>query len=107
MSRPFQYDVTVSFAGEDRSTVEYIVKLLRHNGVRVFYDAWEQSELWGKDLYIYLDEIYRTAAQYCLIFVSENYIKKAWTKHELRSAQARAFEENSEYIQILILLFLY
>lgn len=95
---PFRYDVTVSFAGEDRPTVDRLVRLLRRHGVRVFYDAWEQADLWGKDLYQHLDEIYRSEARYCLIFVSEHYVKKAWTKHELRSAQARAFKENSEYI---------
>lgn len=98
MGESFRYDVTVSFAGEDRPTVERLVRLLRRNGVRVFYDAWEQADLWGKDLYQHLDTVYRSAARYCLIFVSEHYVKKAWTKHELRSAQARAFEENSEYI---------
>ena len=98
MDDSFRYDVTVSFAGEDRPIVDRLVRLLRRNGVRVFYDAWEQADLWGKDLYQHLDEIYRSAARYCLIFVSENYVKKAWTKHELRSAQARAFKENSEYI---------
>jgi len=98
VSASFRHDVTVSFAGEDRTTVERLVRLLRRNGVRVFYDAWEQADLWGKDLYKHLDEIYRSAARYCLIFVSEHCVKKLWTKHELRSAQARAFEENSEYI---------
>jgi len=94
----YRYDVTISFAGEDRPTVERFARLLRRNGIRVFYDAWEQGELWGKDLYQHLDAIYRTAARYCVIFVSEHYVKKAWTKHELKSAQARAFEQNSEYI---------
>ncbi len=98
MSKSFRYDVTFSFAGEDRPTVERLALLMRRNGIRVFYDAWEQSDLWGKDLYQHLDAIYRSAARYCLIFVSEHYVKKAWTKHELKSAQARAFEENSEYI---------
>ena len=98
MNESFRYDVTVSFAGEDRPKVEQLVRLLRRNGVHVFYDAWEQADLWGKDLYKHLDEIYRYEARYCLIFVSEHYVKKAWTKHELRSAQARAFEEHSEYI---------
>lgn len=98
MGESFRYDVTFSFAGEDRQTVERLARLLRRNGVRVFYDTWEQADLWGKDLYKHLDEIYRFAARYCMIFVSEHYVKKAWTKHELRSAQARAFEENSEYI---------
>jgi hypothetical protein len=98
VSDSYRYDVTVSFAGEDRPTVEDLVRLLRRNGVRVFYDAWEQADLWGKDLYQHLDSIYRTAARYCVIFVSEHYVKKAWTKHELKSAQARAFAENVEYI---------
>lgn len=98
MDGSFQYDVTVSFAGEDRLLVDRLVRLLRRNGIRVFYDAWEQADLWGKDLYQHLDKIYRYAARYCLIFVSEHYVRKAWTKHELRSAQARAFIENSEYI---------
>src|SRR5512145_2266379 len=94
----FKYDVAVSFAGEDRLLVEEFVNILASNHVSVFYDSWEQSELWGKDLYQHLDMIYSQAARYCIIFVSQNYIKKAWTKHELRSAQARAFQQNSEYI---------
>ncbi len=94
----FKYDVAVSFAGEDRALVEEFVNILVSNHVSVFYDSWERAELWGKDLYQNLAMIYSEAAQYCVIFVSENYVKKAWTKHELRSAQARAFQQNSEYI---------
>lgn len=94
----FKYDIAVSFAGEDRSVVEEFVNALAKNDVSVFYDSWEQAELWGKDLYKHLDMIYQQAAQYCVIFISKHYVQKAWTKHELRSAQARAFQQNSEYI---------
>jgi len=94
----FKYDIAVSFAGEDRAVVEEFVHALAANDVSVFYDSWEQAQLWGKDLYQHLDMIYQQAARYCVIFISENYVKKAWTKHELRSAQARAFQQNSEYI---------
>src|SRR6266508_547168 len=94
----FKYDIAVSFAGEDRPLVEEFVNILASQHVSVFYDSWEQAMLWGKDLYQYLDLIYRQAAEYCVIFVSKHYVKKAWTKHELRSAQARAFQQNSEYI---------
>jgi len=94
----FKYDIAVSFAGEDRPVVEEFVNVLATNNVSVFYDSWEQAQLWGKDLYQHLDMIYQQAARYCVIFISENYVKKAWTKHELRSAQARAFQQNSEYI---------
>ncbi len=94
----YKYDVAVSFAGEDRSIVEECVRLLTDAGYHVFYDLWEEHVLLGKDLYQYLDTVYRSTARYCLIFVSKNYVKKAWATHELRSAQARAFEEESEYI---------
>ena len=94
----FKYDIAVSFAGEDRAIVEEFVNALAINDISVFYDSWEQAQLWGKDLYQHLDMNYQQAAQYCVIFISENYVKKAWTKHELRSAQARAFQQNSEYI---------
>jgi hypothetical protein len=97
-TQKFKYDVAVSFAGEDRALVEEFVSILASKHVSVFYDSWERAELWGKDLYQYLAMIYGQAAQYCVIFISENYVKKAWTKHELRSAQARAFQQNSEYI---------
>ncbi len=97
-TQKFKYDVAVSFAGEDRAMVEEFVNILAANQVSVFYDSWERAKLWGKDLYQYLDMIYRQAAQYCIIFVSRHYVEKAWTKHELKSAQARAFQQNSEYI---------
>jgi hypothetical protein len=93
-----EFDVCFSFAGEDRAYVEQVAAKLKSFGVAVFYDRYEQAELWGKDLYVHLDEVYRIKARYCVIFISENYVKKLWTSHERRSAQARAFEENREYI---------
>ena len=32
------------------------------------------------------------------MFLSEHYAQKMWTNHELKSAHARAFQENEEYI---------
>ncbi len=32
------------------------------------------------------------------MFFSQHYVAKAWTKHELKAAQARALNENQEYI---------
>lgn len=93
-----KYDVALSFAGEDRQYVEKIANNLRDKGIRVFYDKYETVNLWGKDLYQYLSHIYRDMAKYCVIFISEYYKEKLWTKHELRNAQNRAFLENKEYI---------
>lgn len=94
----YDYDVALSFAGEDRSVAEPIASLLMENNIRVFYDLHEEATLWGKDLYQYLCHVYRDRARFCLVFLSASYAKKAWTKHELKQAQARAISENAEYI---------
>lgn len=93
-----EYDVVLSFAGEDRMYVEQTAKYLKNKGVKVFYDNYETIDLWGKDLYQHLDNVYQKKAKYAVIFISEAYSKKLWTNHELKSAQARAFSENEEYI---------
>lgn len=94
----FQFDVALSFAGEDREYVDTLADRLRTHGVKVFYDRYEQPTLWGKDLYEHLDHVYQRAARYCVLFASEHYARKVWTNHERKSAQARALRENEEYI---------
>jgi hypothetical protein len=98
MNSKYQYQIALSFAGEDRYLAEKLASLLKAKKISVFYDKYEQSNLWGKDLYQHLQKIYRDMAQYCVVFVSKAYARKLWTKHELKQAQARAFQENEEYI---------
>jgi hypothetical protein len=94
----FEYDVAISFAGEDRPVAENIATECKYAGVNVFYDAFEEAKLWGKNLYHYLDDIYRNRARFCIVILSANYAAKTWTRHELESAQARAFIESEEYL---------
>jgi hypothetical protein len=93
-----EYDVCLSFAGEQRPYVSEVADALRSFGIHVFYDEYERAALWGKDLYEHLDWVYRKAARYCLVFISSDYAAKVWTTHERRSAQARALEESREYV---------
>ena len=92
------YDVALSFAGEDREYVAEVANILHQFGVKVFYDKYEEADLWGKDLYTHLDDVYRNRSRYCVIFISRHYKSKLWTNHERESAQARAFQERREYI---------
>ena len=94
----YSFDIAVSFAGEDRETVRRYCKLLSSNRLRVFYDEYERIGLWGANLYDKLDEVYRTKALFCVIFISKHYAAKVWTNHERKSAQARALQENREYV---------
>lgn len=92
------YDVALSFAGEDREYVQSLADALTSKGVKVFYDEFEQADLWGKDLYTHLVDIYGRRARFTVMFVSDAYRSKLWTNHERKAAQSKAFTQNSEYI---------
>lgn len=94
----YEYDIAISFAGEDRNIAVKIADSLSKRDVRVFYDAYEKVDLWGTNLYDHLTEIYSKKAQFCLIIISEHYARKLWTNIERQAAQARAFTENEVYI---------
>jgi hypothetical protein len=96
--RSFEYDVCLSFAGEERSYVKMVARELNERGVKVFYDDDEAVRLWGKDLVEHFDYVYRHASRYCVMFVSAAYATKSWTRLERRSALARAIQEEGEYI---------
>jgi len=94
----FEYDVTISFAGEDRKFARQLAEELKKHGIRVFYDEFETATLWGKNLYEYLSDIYQNKARACIMLLSKHYATKSWTNLERKNAQARAFRENLEYI---------
>lgn len=98
MTESKRYDVALSFAGENRGYVDKVAAVLKDAGVKIFYDDYEKATLWGKDLYTHLDWVYSEASRYCVMFISESYAKKVWTNHERKSAQARALQENNEYV---------
>jgi hypothetical protein len=85
----YKYDVALSFAGEQRDFVRGVANRLRELGVNVFFDEFEQVNLWGSDLGDRLEHIYRSEAQYTVMFISKEYAAKEWTNHERRSALAR------------------
>ncbi len=99
----YEYDVVFSFAGEEREYAEELAEILQTKGIKVFYDKYEKAKLWGKDLYQYLQSVYKDKGLYCVVFISEAYSEKKWTKHELKQIQARAFQQDAEYILPLIL----
>lgn len=94
----FEYDVALSFAGEDRSIVDKFVQLLHAKNITVFYDNDNLADLWGKNLIDHLAEIYGKKARFCLMFISQHYPLKKWTNLERTHAQARAFRDPKEYI---------
>jgi RES domain-containing protein len=93
-----RYDVSLSFAGEDRLYVSQVAAQLQNSGVRVFYDDFEQVQLWGKDLLDRLGQIYRNESECVVMFISEAYKRRDWTDHERRHSLATALRSNREYV---------
>lgn len=93
------FDVAISFAGTERPYAEELAKSLRDSGFIVFYDNFYPEDLWGKDLVVTFNEIYKKRSRYCVMFVSKEYNEREWTIHERRSAQERMLQEKGkEYI---------
>lgn len=94
----YEYDIALSFAGENRDFVEIVADILTSLKLKVFYDNYEKHKLLGKDLYSYLADIYHNRAKYAVVFVSEYYKQKLWTIHELRFINEREFEQKGQYL---------
>lgn len=93
-----EYEVVLSFAGEDREYIEQVAEVLRANGVSLFYDAYEEATLWGKNLTEHLHTVYSGSARFCVMFISNHYAEKVWPSHERRSAFEKAIQTKEEYI---------
>ena len=93
-----QYDVALSFAGEDRAFVESVAQELRNAGIEVFYDGFEEANLWGKELADHLGKIYSEDSHFVVMFVSRHYAEKAWPNHERQFALARALKGEKERV---------
>ena len=98
MEESYDYDVAVTFAGEDREFVEEVVRDIASAGYKVFYDQDEQVTLWGEELTEFFPKIYEERSRYAVMFVSRHYAAKAWTRLERRSVLVRALNQPTPYL---------
>ena len=94
----WRWEVALSFAGAQRVYVEQVAAVLKARGVRCFYDADEQIDLWGKYLAEELPAIYGEQAAAVVVFVSAEYASRDWTRLERRAALNKAVRERREYV---------
>lgn len=94
----FQYDVALSFAGENRDSARAIADFLTGRGVRVFYDELEQASLLGSDLALYFTSVFEVQSRFVVVIVSENYREKRWTQVEFHAILSRADTNDEAYL---------
>jgi len=95
---PFEYDVVLSFATEDRAAAQELAGLLAARNLKVLRAEYHPAELGGSDFVTYIAEMYRTKALYCLLLISKHYPLKAWTEDERTSAREHSLRDPDEYI---------
>ncbi|MFE7504370.1 TIR domain-containing protein [Promicromonospora sp. NPDC057488] len=100
--RRYEYDVAVSFAGNDRPVVDKFVEVLEERHIKVFYDYNQQAELWGKDLRRGLARIYGEQAQFMIICLSDDYPERDWTTFEYEVGRNAASKRTEEYLLPLL-----
>ena len=93
-----RWDVALSFAGAQRDYVGQVADALKERGVRCFYDADEQTRLWGKHLAEELPRIYAQESAAVVVFISNDYAGRDWTRLERRAAFSRAVAEAGVYV---------
>jgi hypothetical protein len=90
--------VAISYASEQIVYARRVADILKAKGVRVFFDDFFETKMWGKDLAEYLKTVYYKESRYCMIFISKDYVSKAWPTFELKCAIAKSIESMGEYI---------
>jgi TIR domain-containing protein len=96
--KDYEFEVCLSFASDDLERVTKVAVALRQIEVRSFDYVFGGAEIWGKKLRDELEDLYENRAAYCVVFHSAAYARKVWTRRELKSAQARAYRNNRDYI---------
>ena len=95
---PFEYDVALSFAVEDRAAADELAGLLKERNTRVFLDEYKPGDVWGEAVLDHLVNLYGRKARYCVLLISRHYPLRRWMEDERSAATERALRDASEYI---------
>lgn len=93
-----KYEVALSFVRENRDFARSIAKGLEKNGVKVFYDENHQAEMWGENIGNKMREVYGEQSRYCIMILTDDYLKRIWTNHERQIAIERLIDKGVSYV---------
>ena len=98
MIKNAQYEVALSFAGEQRYYVEGVARALQSRGIAVFYDEFEKIAIWGKSQTEEFHDVFENRANSVVMFISKEYVTKVWPNFERQAIISRAVKERQEYV---------
>ena len=100
---PFEFDIAISFADENREIAEDLARKLIRNGVRVFYDRFHESDLWGRELASYFQDVYGPKTRFVVLLISKHYPIKDWTEFEFSIIRGEAKKHQEGFILPIML----
>lgn len=93
-----QYDLAVSFAGEQRDYVARTVAACKALGLKVFYDKDKNNDWWGSNFIREQRAVYGSQTQYFVPFISAEYLAKPVPMDEFSSAMMTAVKQGDGYV---------
>lgn len=78
----FEFDIAISFAGENRPLAEKISEMLRSLDVTVFYDQDYEAKYLGKDWTKEFARIFGEASRYVVCLLDKHHAEKQWPTFE-------------------------
>jgi hypothetical protein len=94
----YKYDFAISYARENTTVAETLNRLLTDRQAKVFFAPDRAGDMWGRNLPDFLDKTFREKSRYCLLLISEAYIKKQWTLLEWQSLKQRMQIDSETFI---------
>jgi hypothetical protein len=98
MQAAARWDIALSFAGEQREYVRQVAARLGERGLRVFYDAHEEPNLYGRPLRRSLQDVYGVESRVVIVFVSAEYGRSEYCRHELDVINERKFSQGDTFL---------
>jgi hypothetical protein len=83
-----EYDIAISYAGEDLETASRLAEMLQEAGVSVYFSNARQARMVGERLEQVLSRIFGGGSLFVIALISGHYSEKDWPRFELQAARA-------------------
>jgi hypothetical protein len=90
----FEYEVAISFAGENRDLARFISESLTTLDVSNFFDEMFEANFLGKAWSDQFKEIFSKKSKYVLVILDEHHAKKIWPTFEREHFAPRIEDES-------------
>lgn len=98
MTRKFEHDIAISYAGEDVEIARDLAEKLEAQGVSVFFAPSQQASLLGQRLEDILTKKYSATSRYVAVLVSEHFPVKDWARFELGVARGEEKQRKEAFV---------